>query len=60
MSRIPVTRHDLVLATIAAPMVVAGLVGLVSSLAMSTALAAGSLPATGSLGYALFYEPPRD
>lgn len=60
MSRTPVTRYDLVLATIAAPMVIAGLVGLVSSLAMSTALAAGSLPATGSLGYALFYEPPGD
>jgi hypothetical protein len=60
VSRTPVTRYDLVLATIAAPMVIAGLVGLVSSLAMSTALAAGSLPATGSLGYALFYEPPGD
>lgn len=60
MSRTPVTRYDLVLATIAAPMVIAGLVGLVSSLAMSTALAAGSLPATGSLGYALFYQPPGD
>jgi len=37
----------------------AGLVGVLSPLAVSTALAAGSLPATGSLGYALFYEPPR-
>lgn len=60
MSGLPVTRYDLVLAAIAVPMVVAGLVGVVSSLAISTALAAGSLPATGSLGYALFYEPPED
>jgi hypothetical protein len=41
-------------------MVIAALVGFLSSLAMSTALAAGSLPATGSLGYALFYQPPGD
>jgi hypothetical protein len=60
VSHSPVTRHDLVLATIAAPMVIAALVGFLSSLAMSTALAAGSLPATGSLGYALFYQPPGD
>ena len=58
MSGLPETRYDLVLVAIAVPIVVAGLVGLVSSLAISTALAAGSLPAIGSLGYALFYEPP--
>ena len=52
------TRHDLLLATIALSLAVAGIVGLVLPVGMSLALGAGSVPATGSMGYALFYRPP--
>lgn len=57
MSR-SVSRYDLQLALIALPLAIAGLLGAVSSLAMSTALAMGSVPASGSVGYALFVERP--
>ncbi len=52
------SHHDVSLAGIALPLVVAALVGAVSSVGMVTALGAGSIPAFGSLGYALFYRPP--
>ncbi|GAB3679646.1 hypothetical protein GCM10028857_01310 [Salinarchaeum chitinilyticum] len=53
-----VSRYDLLLAVIALPVAIAGVLGAVSTLAMSTALAAGSVPATGGIGYALFVEEP--
>jgi hypothetical protein len=52
------TRHDILLAAIALPLVVAGALGAVLPVGMSLALGAGSVPATGSMGYALFYRPP--
>jgi hypothetical protein len=39
---------------------VACLLGAVTSLALSTALAAASLPASGTVGYALFVAGPTD
>ncbi|WP_302081527.1 hypothetical protein [Salinibaculum rarum] len=53
-----VTRHDLLLAAIALPLVVAGMAGALLPVGMSVALGAGSVPATGTMGYALFYRPP--
>ncbi|MEF8888091.1 MAG: hypothetical protein V5A30_09810 [Haloarculaceae archaeon] len=57
MSRL--SRYDLVLATIALVMALAGVAGALTSLAMSTALAAGSVPAGGTVGYALFVATPE-
>ncbi|WP_254272386.1 hypothetical protein [Haloarcula marina] len=51
---------DLVLASIAFSMVLAGLGGVLTSLSVVTALSAGSLTASGSIGYALFYNPPEE
>lgn len=53
-----VSRYDLLLAAIALPLVVAGVAGALLPVAMSVALGAGSVPATGTMGYALFYRPP--
>ncbi|MFB6087603.1 MAG: hypothetical protein ABEJ85_03690 [Haloarculaceae archaeon] len=50
---------DAVLAVIPAWLVVAALVGAAFSLSLWTILAAGSVPATGTIGYALFYNPPE-
>lgn len=57
MSRL--SRYDLLLAAIALPMTVAGAAGALTSLTMSTALAAGSVPAGGTVGYALFVAGPE-
>jgi hypothetical protein len=54
-----VSRYDALLAAIALPMVLASAAGALTSLAMSTALALGSLPAGGSVGYALFVATPE-
>ncbi|MFC7026514.1 hypothetical protein ACFQJ5_01190 [Halomicroarcula sp. GCM10025324] len=51
---------DLVLLSIAASMLLAAVGGFASSLSLWTALGAGSLPAGGSIGYALFFDPPED
>ncbi len=53
-----VSRHDASLAGIAVPLALAAVVGALSPVGMATALGAGSVPASGSLGYALFYRPP--
>ncbi|QGA81589.1 hypothetical protein [Halomicrobium sp. LC1Hm] len=49
---------DLVLVAMALPLVVASLVGVVFSVQFGVAMGAGSVPAGGTLGYALFYDPP--
>lgn len=54
------TRHDLLLAAIATPLVIAGLLAATVSLPASYLLGAGSVPASVGLGYALFYRPPDD
>lgn len=53
------SRYDLLLAAVALPMALAGAAGALTSMAMSTALAAGSLPAGGTVGYALFVAAPE-
>jgi hypothetical protein len=55
-----VTRHDILLAAIAVPMLVAATLGALLPVGMPLALGAGSVPATGSMGYALFYRPPSE
>jgi hypothetical protein len=52
------SRHDLSLAGIALSLVTALLAGTLSPVGMSVALGAGSIPASGTVGYALFYRPP--
>jgi hypothetical protein len=54
------SRYDLLLAAIALSMAAAGVVGVLTSLAMSTTLAAASLPAGGTVGYALFVATPGE
>lgn len=51
---------DLVLASIALTMALAACGAVATSLSVVVAMAAGSVPATGSIGYALFYNPPTD
>ncbi len=51
---------DLVLASIAVAMALAAFGAVATSLSVAVAMAAGSVPATGSIGYALFYNPPTD
>jgi len=51
---------DAVLVSIAATMLVATLGAVVTSFSVAAALGAGSIPATGSIGYALFYNPPTE
>lgn len=53
-----IATADLVLVAMALPLLVASLAGLVSSVQLGLAMGAGSLPASGTLGYALFYDPP--
>ncbi|QSG08012.1 hypothetical protein [Halapricum desulfuricans] len=50
---------DWLLALIPAPLVIGAAVGVVSSLSLATAIGAGSVPATGLVGYALFGLPPQ-
>jgi len=49
---------DAVLALIPASLLAATAVAAAFPLSLATALAVGCLPATGSIGYALFYDPP--
>lgn len=58
-SGLPLATADLVLLAIAVPMVVASLVGLLNSVQLAVAMGAGSVPASGTIGYALFYDPPK-
>ncbi|WP_436911345.1 hypothetical protein [Halosimplex marinum] len=54
-----VSVHDAVLALIPAVLALAALVGIVLSWSWGTAMAVGSVPASGTIGYALFYNPPE-
>jgi hypothetical protein len=54
------SRHDLSLAGIAASLLAALLAGALSPVGMSVALGVGSVPASGTVGYALFYRPPQE
>lgn len=54
-----VTLADWLLALIPAPLVAGAVVGAVSSLSLAATIGAGSVPATGLVGYALFCSGPR-
>ena len=54
-----VSVHDAILALIPVIMLAAALVGAVLSWSWGTAMAIGSVPASGTIGYALFYNPPN-
>ena len=54
-----VSVHDAILALIPVIMLAAALVGAVLSWSWGTAMAIGSVPASGAIGYALFYNPPE-
>jgi hypothetical protein len=56
----PLSPADFVLASIAIAMSLAAFGAVATSLSVAVAMAAGSIPATGSIGYALFYNPPTD
>ena len=51
---------DLVLSFIPGPLLLALIAGGVLGVSTPIALAAGGLPASGAVGYALFLEPPVD
>lgn len=51
---------DLVLSFMPGPVVLALLLGVVSGVPTSLAVAVGSIPAAAAMGYALFYAPPSD
>lgn len=53
------SRYDFILAVIPASLILATIAGAVSPVGMITALGLGSVPASGSMGYALFYRPPE-
>ena len=57
---VPYATADLVLVAIALPLVVASLVGVLYSVQLAVAMGAGSIPASGTIGYALFYRPPAE
>jgi len=58
MSALPIETADLQLVGIAVPLVVAAVVAVLTSIGAAIALGAASVPASGTLGYALFCSPP--
>ncbi len=53
-----VTPADLVLMALPMLLAVGWIIGVMSSVALATAVAAAMLPALVTLGYTLFYDPP--
>ena len=51
-------RHDLSLLVIGVSLLVGALLGVLSGVTVPQSLLAGSVPATGCVGYTLFYRPP--
>jgi len=60
LETVPLSTPDLVLASIAITMLLAAFGAVATSLSVAAAFGAGSIPATGSIGYALFYNPPTE
>ena len=54
-----VAPADLVLIVLPVLLFAGWAAGVLSALSLSVALAIGTLPALGTLGYALFYDPPN-
>jgi len=52
------TRYDLLLAVIGAPLAVTAMAAAASPVSPPVAMLAGSVPAGDGLGYALFCRPP--
>lgn len=57
MSELSLSVADWLLALIPVPLVLGLAAGVVSSLSLAAAVGAGSVPATGLVGYALFSLP---
>ena len=53
-----VSTHDLVLSLIPGAIATAVFVAFLGVVSLPVAIAAGSVPASGAIGYALFYAPP--
>jgi len=58
MLGVDLATADVVLLSIALSMLLASAVAFVLPVGLASALGLGSLPASGSVGYALFYDPP--
>lgn len=58
MLGVDLATADVVLASIALSMLLASAGAIVLPVGLAGALGLGSLPAGGSVGYALFYDPP--
>jgi len=56
---VELSGHDVVLAVIPASLLLAGAVGALLSPSMGVMLTLGAVPASGTVGYALFYNPPE-
>jgi len=54
-----VSVHDAILALIPAIMLAAAVAGAALSWSWGMAMVVGGLPASGTIGYALFYNPPN-
>lgn len=50
--------YDLLLLAITLPLLLAGLLSVLVTMPASYLLGAGSIPASGLVGYALFVDPP--
>lgn len=57
---LPLESADLLLAGIALPMLLAVAATLLTSIGVALAFGVASLPASGTIGYALFFSPPAD
>lgn len=58
MTERSLSRYDCLLAVIPALLVFAALVSVLIPVGIDTALGVGSVPAFGTVAYALFHEPP--
>lgn len=54
-----IARADVILAGIVLPLLVAAGAAALTPVGIAVALAAGSVPASETVDYALFYAPPR-
>lgn len=57
---LPLESADLLLAGIAVPILLAVAAILLTSIGVGLALGAASVPASGTIGYALFFSPPDE
>lgn len=60
LAALPFESADLLLAGIALPLLFAVVAFLLTSIGAALAFGVASLPASGTIGYALFYSPPNE